>query len=167
MSNKEFKLSEIAKKLDLSFEGDPNYKVNSIKNLKEAGKFDISFYYSKKFKKDLEETNAGIVLLEKNDDTNSIKNKLFSENVHLSYARLSQIFEPSNDYLPFIDESSVIHKSAKISSNSHIGPNCHIEKDVLVEEGVVIKSNVTIGSGTKIKKNTFINSLDLMSFLLR
>ena len=49
MSNKEFKLSEIAKKLDLSFEGDPNYKVNSIKNLKEAGKFDISFYYSKKF----------------------------------------------------------------------------------------------------------------------
>ena len=34
MSNKEFKLSEIAKKLDLSFEGDPNYKVNSIKNLK-------------------------------------------------------------------------------------------------------------------------------------
>ena len=68
MSNKEFKLSEIAKKLDLSFEGDPNYKVNSIKNLKEAGKLDISFYYSKKFKKDLEETNAGIVLLEKNDD---------------------------------------------------------------------------------------------------
>ena len=158
MSNKEFKLSEIAKKLDLSFEGDPNYKVNSIKNLKEAGKLDISFYYSKKFKKDLEETNAGIVLLEKNDDTNSIENKLFSENVHLSYARLSQIFEPSNDYLPFIDEGSVIHKSAKISSNCHIGPNCHIEKDVLVEEGVVIKSNVTIGSGTKIKKNTFINS---------
>ena len=73
MSNKEFKLSEIAKKLDLSFEGDPNYKVNSIKILKEAGKLDISFYYSKKFKKDLEETNAGIVLLEKNDDTNSIK----------------------------------------------------------------------------------------------
>ena len=63
MINKEFKLSEIANLLDLSLEGDQNFKVSSISNLQQAKKSDISFYYSKKFKKDLENTNAGACLL--------------------------------------------------------------------------------------------------------
>ena len=68
MINKEFKLSEIANLLDLSLEGDQNFKVSSISNLQQAKKSDISFYYSKKFKKDLENTNAGAVILSKSDD---------------------------------------------------------------------------------------------------
>ena len=84
MINKEFKLSEIANLLDLSLEGDQNFKVSSISNLQQAKKSDISFYYSKKFKKDLENTNAGAVILSKNDDLDSIENKLFTDQVHLA-----------------------------------------------------------------------------------
>jgi len=36
--NKEFKLSEIANLLDLSLEGDQNFKVSSISNLQQAKK---------------------------------------------------------------------------------------------------------------------------------
>tara|TARA_B100000941_G_scaffold94984_1_gene66030 strand:- start:335 stop:1297 length:963 start_codon:yes stop_codon:yes gene_type:complete len=150
--NKEFKLSEIAKLLDLSLEGDQDYKVCSINNLKQADKSDISFYYSKKFKKDLENTNAGAVILSKSDDLNTIKNKLFTDQVHLAYAKCSQLFTPKSVGFSRKDNVPVIHEGAIIS------PNSNIETNVKIEDGVVIKSGVFIGSGSIIKKNTLIHS---------
>ena len=152
MVNKEFKLGEIAKLLDLSLEGDQDYKVSSIKNLKEAGKFDISFYYSKKFRKDLENTNAGAVILSKSDDLSTLKNKLFSDQVHLAYAKCSQLFTTMSVDLSKQDNKPIIHEGAIIS------PNCNIETNVKIEDGVVIKPGVFIGSGSIIKKNTLIHS---------
>ena len=152
MVNKEFKLSEIAKLLDLSLEGDQDYKVSSINNLKQADKSDISFYYSKKFKKDLENTNAGAVILSKSDDLNTIKNKLFTDQVHLAYAKCSQLFMPKSVGFSRKDNVPVIHEGAIIS------PNSNIETNVKIEDGVVIKSGVYIGSGSIIKKNTLIHS---------
>ena len=152
MVNKEFKLSEIAKLLDLSLEGDQDYKVSSINNLKQADKSDISFYYSKKFKKDLENTNAGAVILSKSDDLNTIKNKLFTDQVHLAYAKCSQLFMPKSVVFSRKDNVPVIHEGAIIS------PNSNIETNVKIEDGVVIKSGVFIGSGSIIKKNTLIHS---------
>ena len=152
MVNKEFKLSEIAKLLDLSLEGDQDYKVCSINNLKQADKSDISFYYSKKFKKDLENTNAGAVILSKSDDLNTIENKLFTDQVHLAYAKCSQLFMPKSVVFSRKDNVPVIHEGAIIS------PNSNIETNVKIEDGVVIKSGVFIGSGSIIKKNTLIHS---------
>ena len=152
MVNKEFKLGEIAKLLDLSLEGDQDYKVSSINNLKEAGKYDISFYYSKKFRKDLENTNAGAVILSKSDDLSTLKNKLFSDQVHLSYAKCSQLFTTMSVDLSKQDNKSIIHEGAIIS------PNCNIETNVKIEDGVIIKPGVFIGSGSIIKKNTLIHS---------
>ena len=152
MVDKEFKLSEIAKLLDLSLEGDQDYKVSSINNLKQADKSDISFYYSKKFKKDLENTNAGAVILSKSDDLNTIKNKLFTDQVHLAYAKCSQLFPPKTVGFSQKDNVPVIHEGAIIS------PNSNIETNVKIEDGVVIKSGVFIGSGSIIKKNTLIHS---------
>ena len=152
MVNKEFKLSEIAKLLGLSFEGDKDFKVRSINNLREAKKTDISFYYSKKFKKDLENTNAGAVILSKSDDLKTIENKLFTDQVHLAYAKCSQLFMPKSENFSLKEKKPIIHEGAIIS------PNCNIEANVKIEDGVVIKAGVFIGTGSIIKKNTFINS---------
>ena len=152
MINKEFKLSEIANLLDLSLEGDQNFKVSSISNLQQAKKSDISFYYSKKFKKDLENTNAGAVILSKSDDLDSIENKLFTDQVHLAYAKCSQLFMPKSLDFSLKDNEPIIHEGAIIS------PNSNIEANVKIEDGVVIKSGVFIGAGSIIKKNTLINS---------
>ena len=152
MVNKEFKLSEIANLLNLSLEGDQDFKVSSINNLQEAKKTDISFYYSKKFKKDLENTNAGAVILSKSDDLNTIENKLFTDQVHLAYAKCSQLFIPTSENFSQKEKKPIVHEGAIIS------PNCNIEANVKIEDGVVIKAGVFIGSGSIIKKNTLINS---------
>ena len=152
MVNKEFKLSEIANLLDLSLEGDKNFKVSSINNLQDAKKTDISFYYSKKFKKDLENTKAGAVILSKSDDLNTIENKLFTDQVHLAYAKCSQLFMPTSENFSQKEKKPIVHEGAIIS------PNCNIEANVKIEDGVVIKAGVFIGSGSIIKKNTLINS---------
>ena len=65
MSKKVYKLSEIAELLDLSLDGDGEKRIASINNLKNAKSSELSFYYSKKFKKDLENTKAGAIILSK------------------------------------------------------------------------------------------------------
>ena len=152
MVNKEFKLSEIANLLNLSLEGDQDFKVSSINNLQEAKKTDISFYYSKKFKKDLENTKAGAVILSRSDDLNTIENKLFTDQVHLAYAKCSQLFIPTRENFSPKEKKPIVHEGAIIS------PNCNIEANVKIEDGVVIKAGVFIGTGSIIKKNTLINS---------
>ena len=94
MSKKVYKLSEIAELLDLSLDGDGEKRIASINNLKNAKSSELSFYYSKKFKKDLENTKAGAIILSKEDDFDFSGSKLYTDQVHLVYAKCSQLFEP-------------------------------------------------------------------------
>ena len=158
MSKKVYKLSEIAELLDLSLDGDGEKRIASINNLKNAKSSELSFYYSKKFKKDLENTKAGAIILSKEDDFDFSGSKLYADQVHLVYAKCSQLFE-SEVSIPYLkDEFSKIHESAKVNSNSYIGPYSVIEKGVKIEEGVFINSGVHIGAGTIVKKNSKIHS---------
>ena len=158
MSKKVYKLSEIAELLDLSLDGDGEKRIVSINNLKNAKPSELSFYYSKKFKKDLKNTKAGAIILSREDDFDFSGSKLYSDQVHLVYAQCSQLFEPEISIPSFKDEFSKIHESAKVNPNSSIGAFSVIEKEVQIEEGVFINSGVYIGAGTIIKKNSKIYS---------
>ena len=108
MSKKVYKLSEIAELLDLSLDGDGEKRIASINNLKNAKSSELSFYYSKKFKKDLENTKAGAIILSKEDDfdlyidiakysCNGIPHILLSNDIFKKYRTKKRYF-PKRDF---------------------------------------------------------------------
>ena len=92
MSKKTFKLSEISNFLDGKLVGDGSLKISEISSLKDATKESISFFYSKKFLKDLKNTSAGAILISKDFADYCNTNYILVSNVHAAYAKLTQLF---------------------------------------------------------------------------
>lgn len=160
---KHYKLSYIAKFLDLEFSGE-DILITAINSLEAAGSTEIAFVYDKKKQKDAEHSNAGVLVA-----PFAIKGKrvLVTDEVHLKFALLSRLFAPKRveeEYEePSISPSTHIYKGAYISRGARIGNNCTIYPGVFIDIGctigdrVVIYPNVSILNGSKIGNDCILH----------
>ena len=159
MSSKPYKLSYIAKYIGASLDGD-DIEISSMKSLSSASNKDISFFYSNKFKEDLSKTNAGAVITNTENSKYFKGNKLIIDNVHLAYAKATDLFADST----FLSEKrglskeAFINKEAKISDDVYVGPGCVIEKNVVIGKGSILLPNVTVLSNVSLGENCVIHS---------
>tara|TARA_S200000501_G_scaffold108954_1_gene102244 strand:- start:660 stop:1607 length:948 start_codon:yes stop_codon:yes gene_type:complete len=159
LSSKPYKLSHIAKYIGASLDGD-DIKISSMKSLKSASTRDISFFYSNKFKKDLLKTKAGAVITDPANAKHFKGNKLLIDNVHLAYAKVTDLFAEST-YMSekkALSSKAFISKESKISDDVYVGPGCVIEKNVEIGKGSILLPNVTILSNVSIGENCIIHS---------
>ena len=178
MSKKSYKLSEISDFLGGQLSGDGSKTVTEIKTLKDADKSSISFIYNKKFKKDLEETNASAVLISQEYIEFCQADYILVANPHESYAKLTQLFSENlrkkisnRNYADsyskndieigknvFIGRNVVIEKGAKINSGAFIGDNVFIGEDTYLHPNVCLYHSIKIGKKNIIHANSVIGS---------
>ena len=159
MSSKAYKLSFIAKYIGASLDGD-DIEISSMKSLASASDKDISFFYSNKFKEDLSKTNAGAVITD-TENSNFFKgNKLIVDNVHLAYAKATDLFAESTFLFEQkgLSKDAFINKDAAISDDVYVGPGCVIEKNVEIGRGSILLPNVTVLANVSIGENCIIHS---------
>ena len=159
MSSKAYKLSYIAKYIGASLDGD-DIEISSMKSLASASDKDISFFYSNKFKEDLSKTNAGAVITD-TENSNFFKgNKLIVDNVHLAYAKATDLFTESTflSEKKDLSKEAFINKEAVISDDVYVGPGCVIEKNVEIGKGSILLPNVTVLANVSIGENCIIHS---------
>ena len=137
-------------------------KLNSIKSLGAATKFDLTFYDSKKYKSIANQTKARYCITTENlskDLPKSIE-KILVKKVLVELARVSKIMYPFSDldYPDFslkkpakskfktvkFGNNVLIGKNVKIGKNSQIGANTIIEHDVQIGDNCIIGSTVII-----------------------
>ena len=151
---------------NLNIKNKKNYKnilINDIQNLDQAGKNDITFFHSSKYKDLLKVTKSNIIittsqlsyLLPKS------KIKLIVENVLISVAKITEYFYPNslNDQFEnkciSIDKKK-IYKNVKFGSNVILGENVKIGKNTSIGHNSIIESNVRIGNNCNIGSNVII-----------
>ncbi len=141
------KLSNLAKELNLSFEG-TDIDIEGFATLQSAKSSNIVFFNDPKLEEKLKETKAGVVLTEERYKElvpeNSIA--LVCDNPHLYMAKASKFFVKK----AFKEGEYIVSDKAMVSRSSFIG------KDTQIEEGVVIHPNVTVGANVKIEKGSVI-----------
>ena len=148
---------------------DKNEKVNDVKTLDKAKKFDLTFFDSIKYKQNAEKTNASYCIttsklekfLPKKINRIVVKNVLFElANVLKKMYPFADIDYPDTTLkIPTKNKfksvkfgnNVLIGKNVKIGKNSIIGPNTIIEQGVIIGSDCVLGSNVTI-------KNTIIGN---------
>jgi UDP-3-O-[3-hydroxymyristoyl] glucosamine N-acyltransferase len=148
-----------------------NFEVNNVKPLHLAGKNDVSFFDSIKYKSDAFKTKASVCLtneklakfLPKKIEKIIVKNVLFElANI------LNQIYANAEiDYpdltLELINKKKF--KSVKFSNNVligkdvKIGQGCIIGANTIIEHNVVIGKNCAIGSNSIIKNSILGNNV--------
>ena len=101
------------------------------------------------FNEDLSKTNAGAVITDTANSKYFKGNKLIIDNVHLAYAKATDLFAESTflSEKKGLSKEAFINKKAVISDDVYVGPGCAIEKNVEIGKGSILLPNVWKGLG--------------------
>ncbi len=159
-SKRSITLGELAKQLNAKLIGDPEFKVNGIKTLKEANQDEVSFLSRKQYAKHLNSTKAGAVIISDSDKDLGKGNLIVGKDAYLLYAKATQVFKGINQeqQRQGISKLADISSSAKISPNATIGSFCKISENVEIGDHVIVGSGVVIGESTSIGNRTVIQA---------
>ncbi len=138
--------------------------INSIIDLENAKKNDISFFNSLKYEYLLKKTKAKFVISEKKYENLVAKycNPLIVDNTFKSVAIITKLFYPNslNDTIDFDlkTPSAKNYKNVKFGQNILIGKNVKIGKSTYIGHNTLIESNVKIGNNCIIGNNVILKN---------
>ncbi|RBW50071.1 UDP-3-O-(3-hydroxymyristoyl)glucosamine N-acyltransferase [Marinobacter sp. F3R11] len=156
MTDKSYRLGEIAQALGAELRGDPEVRISGLATLQAAGPDQLSFLANPSYAKYVADTRAGAVILSPAAAVDSPTNVLLLENPYLGYARLSHWFDPAPVASPGIHPAAVVDASATIAATASIGPNAVIEADAVIGDQVVIGAGSVIGARASIGAGSVI-----------
>lgn len=157
-----FTAAAIAEYLQGEVLGDPLVEVNNISKIEEGEAGTLSFLANPKYNSYLYETEASIVLINKDfvleRETKATLVKV--ENAYESFASLLELYQQSRfmEAEQGISEKSSISDSAKIGKDLYLGDFSVIGHHTVIGDHVKIHQNVTIGDNVKIGDGTVIRS---------
>jgi len=146
------RLGELADKLDLVLDGDPDCLIEGISTLTNSRANTVSFLANPRYRTALENTSAAAVIVREADRDFCPVNALISRNPYLSYAHLSALFAPNLSSEQAIHPSASIHPGAKLANHVRIGANA------VIEDGVELAAGVEIGAGSVVQQACYIGA---------
>ena len=145
-------LKEIAEILQFKYVGDKNFPVFGMNEIHVVSSGDIVFVDHPKYYDKALQSEATVVLIDKEVKCPEGKALLISEDPFRDFNTLTLHFKP------FYSSNKSISSSAKIGENTTIQPNCFIGNQVTIGNNCTIHSNVSIYDDTNIGNNVTIHA---------
>lgn len=154
------KAQDIANIIDGTVEGNPVIEVNKLSKIEAGQPGSITFLANPKYTHYIYETNASIVIVDKNflPERNVTATLIRVDNPYEAFAKMLEA------YNQMVQNKIGISKLASISENSTYGSDCYIGEFAVIGDNVNIGNNVKIYPGCYIGDNVSIgNSTTLYS----
>ncbi|HSD17865.1 MAG TPA: UDP-3-O-(3-hydroxymyristoyl)glucosamine N-acyltransferase [Thermomonas sp.] len=139
-----FAASELAQRFGLDLRG-PDRDVAGVGTLADATPEQLGFLANPRYRAQLADTRAGVVVLCEDDASAFAGTALVARDPYAAFARISALFERLPVREPGIHPSAAIDPSAEISPGAHIGPFTSIGARTSIGAGAVIGPNCSIG----------------------
>ncbi len=145
------KLSELARTLGATLQGDGTVEITGIAGIEDAGAGQVTFVSNKKYIPLANTTRASAILVEPNFPETPVATLRIAD-PYLAYAKTIELFYTPPTYAPGIHPTVVIAPSATIGKRAHIGAyvvigdNVTIGDDAILLPHVVIYPHVTVGN---------------------
>ncbi len=155
-------LDEIAAQVEGKVYGDGSHQIEKIATLKKAEKADISFLANTKYKKFLESSRAGAVLVDLDSASFVATNAIVVDDPYVAYAKVATLLSQNDNAISEVHPTAWISPDSHCDSTANIGAHVFIDADVEIAEnveigpGCVIQQGVKIASGTRLTANITI-----------
>ena len=149
-SPKSYSLDEIAALLGGEVMGDGATRVSQVATMAAAQSVHISFLSNPKYKKLLETTAAGAMILGRDSCDATALPRIVCDNPYVYFAKLSALLNPLPHVASGVDSSAQIAMSANVSATASVGPFVSVGQNVRIGEGSVIGAGCTIGDNVSI-----------------
>lgn len=154
-------LENIAIIIGSDYVGDTNFPVFGMNEIHVVQLGDIVFVDHPKYYDKALQSQASVILINKNVDCPEGKALLISEDPFRDFNKLTHYFKPFKSSESAISESAeigegtVIQPNVFVGNNVKIGSNCLIHPNVCIYANTVIGNNVTIHAGTVLGADAF------------
>ena len=139
-----FAASELAQRFGLDLRG-PDRDVAGVGTLADAMPEQLGFLANPRYRGQLAETRAGVVVLRDDDAQAFAGTSLVARDPYAAFARISALFERLPAREPGIHPSAAIDASAEVAPDAHIGPFTSIGARTKVGAAAVIGAGCNIG----------------------
>jgi UDP-3-O-[3-hydroxymyristoyl] glucosamine N-acyltransferase len=151
------KLSDLARHIDGSFDGDEAVEIRGVAGIREAGKGDVSFIANPRYAPEAALTKASAVIVSEDWAADCSSTLIRVKNPDAAFAKAALLF-----YVPAPSPSSGVHPTAvvaqdvELGSGVSVGPFCVIESGVKIGEGTVISAQCYVGFRSVIGEKSFL-----------
>jgi UDP-3-O-[3-hydroxymyristoyl] glucosamine N-acyltransferase len=139
------RLSDIQSKLGGELLGDSHAAITAVGTLERAAVTDIAFLANPKYRRALDQTQAGAVIVSPKERDATDKPRIVTDNPYAYFAKVAQLFSPRTTFQAGVHASAVVHVTAKIAASASIAEFVSIGANVVVSDGVRIGAGSIIG----------------------
>ncbi len=165
----------LAERFGLDVRGDAARSVRGVATLARAGADELAFLSNPRYRPQLADTAAGIVVMREADADGYAGTALVARDPYVAYARIAALFEPTARApagihpSAVVDPSAQVHASAsigpqvciganaRIGAGAHIGPGCVIGEDCEVGDGCDLVARVTLVTRVRLGQRVTIH----------
>jgi UDP-3-O-[3-hydroxymyristoyl] glucosamine N-acyltransferase len=159
---KGYRLEEIVQRFGGELIGDPGVRIRQVASLESAQPQHLSFFTLKAYRRQLQETHAGAVILGHDARDATPLPRIVCDNPYAYFARVSALFNPQSVPAPGTHPSAAVDASARVAASASVGPFVHIGAhaqigdDVVIGAGCAIGERVAVGAGSRLYPNVVI-----------
>ena len=145
--------AQLASRFGLALRGDGEATVSGVSTLSGARPDQLSFLANPRYRSQLAETAAGIVIMRADDAGGYAGTALLADDPYSAFAQVSALFDTAEPVEPGIHPGAVVHATAVVDPAAQvgpfvsIGPRSRIEANAVLGPGCVIGEDCTVGEG--------------------
>lgn len=136
--------------------GDGDFIIRGVAGFDEAGPDDITFAASANYKKRIDETRAGAVIVPL-EVRQSKKILVRVENPYLALAKVSTLFHAVSQPVIGISEQVYVGKNFKCGKEISLYPGVFIGDDVILGDRVTLRPGAVVGNGVAIGDDVVVH----------
>lgn len=155
--NKRYRLSELARLLDLTLIGDENCEITGLGTLANASSGELSFLSNPSYIDQLDSCRASAVILSEKFVSRWSGNALLAEAPYVAFAHASALFSDLGKVQPEVHPSAFIADDVEVPASASVGANAVVESGAVLGEGVEIGPGCYIGAGATLGDSCFLH----------
>lgn len=127
-----------------------DYLITGLSALATAQASQLSFLANPRYRSQLQQTQAGAVLLRADDVADYHGHALIVDNPYAAFARLSHVFDLTPKRQPLRHSTALIAADAQVDPSASIGAFVVVESGAVIGRGAVLEAGVHIGECAEI-----------------
>ncbi len=156
-NERSFTLAELVERFGGELLGDPEGRVWRVATLECAAATDVSFFTNPKYRRQLEATRAGAVILARHDAHYTERSRIVSANPYAYFAKVSALLNPPRHWAAGVDPSASVHPNAQIDPTATLGAFVRVGEGARVGARTVIGAGCVLGDGVSLGADSLLH----------
>ena len=144
-----FAASELAQRFDLQLRGEDR-AVHGVGTLSSASSDELGFLANPRYRSQLADTAAGVVVLRADDAEARSGTALVARDPYVAFAKIAALFEHKSTHAPGLHPSAVVDASATVDPSASIGPHVAIGARSRIGAGAIIGPGCVVGDDCEV-----------------